>query len=378
MGYLYRIHETLTWYRDNEDDPLRRWVFVSLADVGDPEQALLQDNDYPYEFDEWNYDKVDEEIKDPRYYNSRGIPEQNRAYQEVMERCINNMLIRDEMVNTPMYEVLSTSELLDDAVTFVPGRKLPVKQLGNEIAVVGKQSIPDVSSATILETIKAYVEEYQSSSDFLFRNATNAGGGKTLGEIELGMRQNAQPLQLEVIAWVDTLSKVYQKVFDIMKDRVGDSMYVEGMEVTKEDFNFPADVRCNGDLEMSDLTMMVNKAAMRLQMLMNPAFGEVVDAEDKYNMVRDWLEKDGVKDPDKFCTNPMEIMKGQLAQMKQQLMQGQQQLQMMQKAGQKGQQELLAQKKKTEEEKGVQKFAEQQIGELVNAAVGGEDTGGNI
>jgi hypothetical protein len=235
-----------------------------------------------------------------------------------------------------------------------------------------------MSSARILETIKAYVEEYQSSSDYLFRNATNAGGGKTLGEIQLGIRQNAQPIQLEVIAWVDTISRVYQKMFDIMKDRVGDSMYIEDMEITKEDFNFPAEVRCNGDLEIADNMMTVQKAAMRLQMLMNPAFVEVVDAEDKYNMLRDWLEKDGVKDPDMFCTDPKVIMQGQLAQMKQQMAQGQQQLAMMQEAGKKGQQELLNQKKKTEEEKGIQEFTEQQIGELVNAAVGGEDTNGYI
>jgi hypothetical protein len=235
-----------------------------------------------------------------------------------------------------------------------------------------------MSSARILETIKAYVEEYQSSSDFLFRNATNAGGGKTLGEIQLGIRQNAQPIQLEVISWVDTISRVYQKMFDIMKDRVGDSMYIDNMEITKEDFNFPAEVRCNGDLEIADNMMTVQKATARVQMMMNPAFADIVDSEDRYNILRDWLEKDGVKDPDKFCTDPKEIMQGQLAQMKQQLQQGQQQLMMMQQAGKKGQQELLAQKKKTEEEKGVQQFTEQQIGELIQTAVGGEDTNGLI
>jgi len=138
---------------------------------------------------------------------------------------------------------------------------------------------------------------------------------------------SAGPANLEVISWNNTLSHVYTKMFKLLQERLGDSLYIEGYEITREDFNFPAEVRSNGDLEVADQEFATQKANMRLQVLLNPALAEIVDAEDKYNSVRDWLEKDGVKDPDQFITNPMQIMQTQLAQMKQQMMQIQQQLQ---------------------------------------------------
>jgi hypothetical protein len=325
---LYKIRETLTWYREKDSDKWQRWVFTYLADSGNPEEALLQDIEFPYEFseDEWNYDRFDNELKDERHYDSRGVPEEIRAYQEIMERAINNMLIRDEMVNTPMYEVLNTSELLDTHVRFVPGAKLPVKAIGAELQAVGNQSLPDMASMNIMQLIKGFVEEYQSSDDYLFRNSTNAGGGKTLGEVQLGMSRNAGPRTIEVIHWNEVLSRVYQKMFEIMAERMGDSMYVKGEEITKEDFNFPAEVKSNGDLEVADQQLATQKAQMRLQVLLNPGLQDIVDSEDRYNALQDWLEKDGVKDPDKFSTNPNEIAQSQLKKMQQQMQQMQQQL----------------------------------------------------
>lgn len=323
---LFRIHETVTYYREKDTDSWQRWVFVTLADVGDAEESLLQDNEFPYEFSGWNYEKWDNERKDERYYNARGLPEQIRAYQDIMERSINNMLIRDEMINTPMWEVLNTSQLMNSKIRFAPGDKLPVKSIGGEIAPIGIQSQHDVSSDRIMQLIKANVEEYQSSSDLLFRNASNAGGGKTLGEIQTGIQQNSGPLNLEVISWNECLTRVYQKMFEIMKERLGESIWVEGIEVTREDFNFPAEIRSNGDLEVSNQAMATQKAFARLNVLLNPALADVVDSEDRYNSLKDWLEKDGVKNPDLFCTNPIEIVQSQLKQMQGQLQQAQQQM----------------------------------------------------
>lgn len=343
---LFRIHETYTWFRENEDEPLQRWVFVFLADCTSPEEALLQDVPFMYEFDGWNWDKCDDEVKDERYYSARGLPERNRAYQEIMERAINNMLIRDELNNNPMWEVLNTSDLLDSAIRFVPGQKLPVRAIGTEISQLGGQNIPDMSSNTIMQIIKANVEEYESSNDYLFRNATNAGGGKTLGEINFGMQNNSNPLNLEIIEWNECLSRVYQKMFDIMKERMGESMYIKDVgEVTKEDFNFPARVRSNGELEVANQNMAVQKAAMRLQIVMNPAFSGFVTDEDRYNALRDWLEKDGCKDPDKFSTNPMEVAQQQITQMQQQLQQMQQEAGMAQKQAMDATKEVEKQKK---------------------------------
>ena len=88
---------------------------------------------------------------------------------------------------------------------------------------------------------------------------------------------------------------------------------------------------------------------MRLQAVHNPAFADFVSIEDRFNAYRDWLEKDGVKDPDDFSTNPQELMKGQLEQMKMQLIQMQKQAQMMQQGIQEGQKEQASIQKKSKE-----------------------------
>jgi hypothetical protein len=234
-----------------------------------------------------------------------------------------------------MWEVLNTSDLLDSAIRFVPGQKLPVRGLGSEIQAIGNQNIPDMSSNSIMQVVKGYVEEYQSSNDYLFRNPTNAGGGKTLGEVQAGMSQNSNPLNLEIIQWNEFWSRIYQKMFEVMKERMGDSMWVDGEEITKEDFNFPAEVKSNGELEVADQQLSTQKASMRLQVMMNPALGAFVTDEDRYNAYTDWLEKDGVKDPDRYSTAPMEVAQDKLMQLQQQILQMQQQVEAGQNGGDK-------------------------------------------
>ena len=375
---LYRIHETLCYYREKNTDDLQKWVITCLADVSDPETSLLQDMQFPFSFEGWNVEKWDNELKDERYYNARGIPEQIRAIQEVLERSINNMLIRDEMNNTPMWEVLDNSQIMDSHIQFVPGQKLPVRQLGTEIQPIGNIANHDVSSDRIMQILKAYAEEYMASPDSLFRNATNTGGGKTLGEIDYGIKSNSGPLNLEVISWNETLSNVYQKMFEIMKDRVGDSMFIQGEEITKEDFDFPAEVKSNGDLDVADQNTMRQSAAMRLQVISNPVYSDCINSEDKYNALKDWLEKDGVKDPDQFCTDPKEMAQQQLAQLQQQIMQAQQQLMGLNKQAEQEQKRATDSKRKSKEAMTDLDYAEEEsknqvvgkVGQFVNEAMG--------
>jgi len=323
---LYRMEMISCWYRKNDTDPFYRKVITFFADVMDPETAIAQDVDFPFEFGGWFYEKDDNEVKDSRYYSSRGVPEQIRAMQEIMERSINNKIIRDEMSNTPIWEVLDTSEIMDAHIRMTPGMKLPVKQLGTEIKQLNDYPKPDPNSTEIMQIIKAYTEEYLAVSDQLFRNATNTGGGKTLGEIQVGIQQNSGPLNLEVISWNETLSRVYTKMAAILEERMGESIFIDGVEITKEDFNFPKEVKSNGDLEVANEQLATQKAMARLNVILNPALQDIVNSEDRYNAIKDWLEKDGVKDPDLFCTDPKIIAKEQIAQMQQQLQQGKQQL----------------------------------------------------
>jgi hypothetical protein len=337
---IYRIHEICCWWKEPGAEEASKWVFTFFADIMDAETALLQRIPFPFEFDGWNYEKYNNEQKDPRYYNSRGIPEQISAIQDMMERCINNQLIRDELNNTPAWEVLDTSKILDGHQKFIPGMMYPVGALGTEMRKLNEPIGVDLASDRMLNVLKAYAEEYLGSTDQLFRNATNAGGGKTLGEINLGVQQASGALNVEVIRWNEFWTKVFRKIFDIMRDRLGDSIYVDGQEVTKEDFNFPADVRCNGQLEVVDKQLSAQKAAVRMQMVPQWMQLGIADQEDLYNAATDFLEKDGVKNPDDFITNPLEIMQTKLAQMNQQLQQGSQQLQAMQQEMQNTQKSL--------------------------------------
>jgi len=347
---LFRIHETFCWYKPAKTASAQRWVFTTLADVYGPEEALLQRIPFPFEFEGTQYEKYDNEIKDPRYYSSRGVPEQIRAIQEILERCINNMIIRDEMNNTPMWEVLDTSDIMDAHIRFVPGEKIPVKQVGAEIKRLNEPSTVDISGERMMQILKAYAEEYLGNVDQLFRNATNMGGGKTLGEIREGIRQTAGPLNLEVINFNDTLSRVYKKLFEIMKERLGEDLWVEGVQITREDFNFPADIRSNGTLEVSDKDLATWKAHQRLSVIAQMVGAGVANQEDLYNAASDWLEKDGVRDPDRFLTHPAEIMQTKAAQLQEAILRSQAQLQALTEEIQSGEKQLSRLRKKGQKE----------------------------
>ena len=143
-------------------------------------------------------------------------------------------------------------------------------------------------------------------------------------------------MNLEIISWNETLSRVYRKLFMIYAERLGDSLHIDGNEITIEDFNFPAEIRSNGNIEVSNSDMATQKALTRFQVISNPALQDIVNSEDKYNALKDWLEKDGIKDPDQFCTDPKKIAKEVIGQMQAQIKQMGAQLQQMQKQAQSG------------------------------------------
>jgi len=309
---LYRVNEVSCWYQPEDGKKYEKWVFTFLADVGDVESSLLRKIRYPYEISTWNYVKHDNEFKDPRWHSSRGEPEKIRALQEFMEKGISNLLTRDIINNTPTYTVLSNSNIQSNSIRFIPGQKIKVKSHG-EIARLDDINKVDASSERIVQLLKAYAEEYLGSTDQLFKNATNKGGGKTLGEVQLGVQIQSAPNVLKVMRWLKTIKKLYTMVFELLKERVGESMYIDGMEITREDFNIPAAVIPNGSLDLAEQALRVQKAIGRLQFTLT-APPDMVTAEDRYNAAKDWLEADGVMDPDRYVTDPQEVMK----QMKQQ------------------------------------------------------------
>jgi len=252
---------------------------------------------------------------------------------------VTNMLIRDEFNNTPMWEVQDNSEIMDAHITFTPGQKIPVQTIGAEINQLNQQPIPDTSSQQLITLSKTFIEEYRGSNDRFFRNATNPTGDTTLGETKLGIQSGAGPASVEIINWNKTLDNVYGKMFTIMKDRFEDSIFIEGEEITKEDFNFPSEVVSNGNIEVADKDKSKQLAVGRLQVVGSMMQQGVADGNDLFNAYQDWLDKDGVLRLEDYSTNPEEIMQTKLAQltqqaqqMQQQLQQGQQQIEKDQKA----------------------------------------------
>jgi hypothetical protein len=310
---LFRIQEVSTWVKLDDMDKYERWVFLFLADVSAIEDSLIQKIRFQYELDTWNYVKHDNEVKDIRWHASRGIPEKIRALQEFMERSINNMIIRDEINNAPIYTVLANSAIQANSIRFIPGQKVSVKTHG-EIARLDDLNRVDASSERMAQLLKAYVEEYVGSTDQLFRNATNKGGGKTKGEVQMGIEMASGPAQTEVIRWMNTLKKVYTMIFKLMAERLGDTIIIEGTEVTREDFNFDAVVIPNGSIDLTDQNIRITKAANHLQFVIQGP-PEIVDADDKYNAAYDWLEAEGVQDPDRYITKPQIIAQKQQQQM---------------------------------------------------------------
>lgn len=345
---MFCLQEVETWYKPKGSKKAERWVFTFVKGIKDPKTACVKKHRYPYEFDGWNYERFDNERRSARHYASRGIPERVRGLQEMMERSINNALIRDELNNTPSYQVQDTSDILRRNDYFFPGELVPVKAINQEIAPLNGPNNVDLSSERLIQFMKAFTEEYQySGGDQLFRNSTNAGGGKTLGEVREGINVTQKPLMLEVMRWNECMSKVFTKVYLILKERLSVSIYLpDGTEVTREDFQIPVEVRANGSLEVSDNEFAAQKSAARLMTIMNPAFVDFVSIEDKFNAFTDWLEKDGVKDPSQFSTNPAEIMSGQYEQMKMQVMQMQKQAGMLQQQIVDGEKEVASIQKK--------------------------------
>jgi len=319
-GEKYRIHETITYKQPSPDKPFEKWVFVSFADVSSPEEAIIQWMPYPYEYDGWNYVKHDNEVVDDRYLSARGVPEQIRAIQEFMERSVNSMLTRDEINNAPMFTVRNNANLVSDNVRFIPGQRINVND-HDDIKQLTQTSNVDVSSERIASMLKAYAEEYVGIPDQMFRNATNSGGGKTLGEIQLGTTEAQFAVQLDILNWTETIREVYKKVFLTFRERLVHPLVINGTIITREDFMFEPDITVIGSLEMADKGLQLQRAQLRLERARTAKADNVATGDDLFRAYEDYLEKDGVKEPNDYITDPKIIAQEQIVQLENQVIQ---------------------------------------------------------
>jgi hypothetical protein len=319
-GELYRIRETEAWYQPKDNAPFERWLFTYFPDILSPEESLIQWMPYPYEFEGWNYVKHDNEVLDDRYRSARGIPEQIRAIQEVMEKSINNMLIRDELNNAPMYTVRNTANIIADTIRFIPGQKINVND-HDDIRQLSQQANVDVSSERILQLLKAYAEEYVGISDQLFKNPTNTAGNKTLGEIQIGVTETQFAANLDILNWIESVRKVYEKVFFVMQERLTKPLVINGTIITREDFQFIPDITVNGSLELADKALQQQRSQLRLERARQSVQDGTSTLEDLFNAYEDYYEKDGVKEPLDYITDPNEIAKQKITALMNQIAQ---------------------------------------------------------
>lgn len=319
-GETYRIWETVIWRQPAENKPFEKWVFTYFADIANPEESIIQYMRYPYEYEGWNYVKSDNELLDERYRSSRGIPEQIRAIQEFMERSVNSMLIRDEINNAPMYTVRNNANLVSDNVRFIPGQRINVND-HDDIKQLSSASNIDLSSERIAQMLKAYAEEYVGIPDQMYRNATNAAGGKTLGEIQMGTTEAQFSVQLDILNWTNAIREVYTKVFLTFRERLVTPIVINGTVIRREDFLFEPDITVIGSLEMADKGLQLQRSQLRLERSRMAVQDGVATKEDLFRAYQDYLEKDGIKEPLDYLTDPKEIMKEQITGMETQIMQ---------------------------------------------------------
>lgn len=313
----FQVSEVYFWRPSGKDGRYERWVVTILDNIADDDDATIQIIRFPYEFEDWNFVKHDNERRDHRYFSSRGIPEQIRALQDFMERSMNNMIIRDEINNNPMFTILKNADFDPSTMRFVPGQGLLVDSHDDVREFGGlKSSRVDMSATTIMQTLKAFMEEYLGSTDQLFRNATNRGGGKTLGEIQVGMQKAAAQQSLDLLRWNETLKRVYKKLWIILRSRLGEPISVNGVMVSKDDFNFDAEIVPTGSIEATNQIDKVQRAMTIFQLVQQQVqLGAISNAEDLYNAMYDVLVKLGEKSPERYITRPEEIAEAKMQQM---------------------------------------------------------------
>jgi hypothetical protein len=192
--------------------------------------------------------------------------------------------------------------------------------------------------------LKAFTEEYLASNDQLFRNSTNAGGGKTLGEIDRALTLNQNVLALDIILWNEVIKQVYYKVWKVMQTRLGEPIQVNGELITKAHFQFEPEITPTGSVGTLNKMDEVQKALARVQMIMQQIqLGMIATSDDLYNVMEDYLEKDGIRNPERYITRPEVVAEGQQKIMQQQQMILQQAQQELDQKAQMVQQKAMAQ-----------------------------------
>lgn len=339
-GSLYKIWEIHSYWKEKEGTVAEKYVFTVFAkdNTGDYLRIIKEPNDDGF----FPLVAIDNEVVSDRATSSRGFPEMLRYVQGIIDMQENNRMRRDIVQNTPFFTIRRQSGITSNSYQYIPGQNLVVDNHDDMMKQNAVNGV-EINAERIEASAKQFGEEYVGSIDFAFAGAQNSGVGspaRTFGEIQAAQSEASKITSLDFITLNEGISKVYEMVFKILRSSMTNPLEINGEVVTREDFNFPFEVRANGNLEASDSQATLQRAISKMQIVMSQD-PNYVTLEDKYNAYRDVLESLDVKDVDKYSTNPIEVMSEQAVQLQQQVAQMQQQIQQMAQQLQEGTRDLV-------------------------------------
>ena len=310
-GELFNVRECQTWYKNV------KWVFTWIEEAGNTNDdarhpkainiRVLQELPLPYDHGMWTYVKHDYELKNTRWYSSRGVPEKIRGLHQTIEEMYNARLNRDKMNNAPMWRVSKQLGMAGDEIRFRPGQVIQGEP--GEIEMLNKGITTDVSSERLEQQAKAYAEEYLSITDFSQRSAVNQGSARTATEIQAINQSSTRQVNMDISLFLDTLSEVANHMYLILKQSIDRPRKVGGVMLRPEDFLVKVNVAWSGSLDATDSQMQMGKAIQRMEIVMK--YGQpvgVVTPTNIYNMLQDYIDKDPDVDvSSRFITTPEDV-----------------------------------------------------------------------
>jgi hypothetical protein len=304
---LFNVRESQTWYEGE------RWVFTWIESQGNSDNTkseveneikVLQEIKLPYEHGLWTYVKHDYELKNTRWYASRGVPEKIRGLHQTIEKMYNARLIRDEYNNAPMWRVSKTLGMSGDEIRMKPGQVIEAE--AGEIEQINKGVTVDVSSERLEQQAKAYAEEYLSITDFSNRNAVNPGGSRTATEIQAINQASTRQVNMDIALFLETLSEVANHMYLILRQGIQYPRKVGGILLTPEDFLVKVNISWSGSLDATDNDLQMQRSMMRMQTVMQ--YGQpvgIVTPTNIFNFLNEMLDKDpDVENPSLYITSP--------------------------------------------------------------------------
>jgi len=311
---LFNVRECEAWYRENDEDDFEKWVFAWIEEAGTNndkdapyEVRALQAEPLDYDHGMWTYVKHDYELKNTRWYSSRGVPEKIRGLHQTIEKMYNARLIRDEMNNAPMWRVSKQLGMAGDEIRMRPGQVIQGEP--GEIEMLNKGITTDVSSERLEQQAKAYAEEYLSITDFSNRSAVNQGSARTATEIQAINQAATRQVNMDIALFLDTLSEVANHMYLICKQSVTKPTKIGGVVLTPEDFRTKVIVSWSGSLDATDPHLQMTKSMERMNVIMQ--YGQpvgVVTPTNVYNMLQDYIDKDPDVDvSSRFITSPEDV-----------------------------------------------------------------------